>query len=51
VRRARQLGDRSKGGPAVCRRGGEGGGLNTDLAATSGPGIDAEGGSTSARRE
>jgi hypothetical protein len=52
VRRARRrLGGRSKGGPAACRRGGEGGGLNTDPAATSGPSIDAEEGGIWVRRE
>jgi hypothetical protein len=50
VRRARRLGGRSKGGPAVCRKGGEGGGLNADLAATSGCGIHAEGGGICVRR-
>ena len=51
VRRVRRLGGRSKGAPAAFRRGGEGGGLNTDPAATPGLSIDAEGGGIWVRRE
>jgi hypothetical protein len=51
VRSTRRLGGRSKGGPSACRRGGEGGGLNTAPAATDGPGIDAEGGGIWVRGE